>query len=418
MDDAATSAFMQMDKKQEVTVKVRDKNGKALSGVNVEQDGENVGMTGADGQLRLNLSADTYSFCVYSADGPVKKQVTVKNKNVEVAFEIEPEDMSWKEIYRDFLTEYRKDASHSGYKFELVYIDEDNVPELLIADGGYNLYMIWNQEVKNLGRYYCYGGFNYAEKQNMIMTGNMRYGYDSMALHSIVNGESVCLHKFYNNAESLDEVKEYTYNGKNVSKKEYQAKVNEVTKGKEFHFLYDGGFHPLTEDNINAALYGTSTVKQVELIQEDCSKTHVAESTTTAQKTFTEKNLKAGTEYLLIIVKDARASNLLASGNILYIDQQTSSEDGGVTFEYQNITGTNTCLLYEQYEEPTFTYGDINADGTITLKDAQTALKAALKLATLDDTQKLAADVNKDGNVGLEDAQLILKFALKLINTF
>lgn len=63
--------------------------------------------------------------------------------------------------------------------------------------------------------------------------------------------------------------------------------------------------------------------------------------------------------------------------------------------------------------------GDVNNDDTITLKDAQTVLKFALKLKTPDsEMQKEAADVNEDGEVNLKDAQLILKFALKLITSF
>lgn len=64
------------------------------------------------------------------------------------------------------------------------------------------------------------------------------------------------------------------------------------------------------------------------------------------------------------------------------------------------------------------TLGDVNGDGKVALNDAQLALKAALNLTALTDTQKEAADVNGEKGVTLADAQLILRYALNLINIF
>ena len=76
-------------------------------------------------------------------------------------------------------------------------------------------------------------------------------------------------------------------------------------------------------------------------------------------------------------------------------------------------TSTSTSVSVEQY-----VLGDVNNDGAITLEDAQLTLKAALKLATLDEKAAKAADVNKDGKVSLEDAQKILKVSLKIDKEF
>lgn len=58
--------------------------------------------------------------------------------------------------------------------------------------------------------------------------------------------------------------------------------------------------------------------------------------------------------------------------------------------------------------------GDINGDGIVDLKDAQTVLKAALKLISLSDANQETADMNEDGQLTLADAQFVLKAALKL----
>lgn len=64
------------------------------------------------------------------------------------------------------------------------------------------------------------------------------------------------------------------------------------------------------------------------------------------------------------------------------------------------------------------TLGDSDADGTITLSDAQLALKAALKITALESDAAAVSDVDADGTITLSDAQLILKYALKIISSF
>lgn len=62
--------------------------------------------------------------------------------------------------------------------------------------------------------------------------------------------------------------------------------------------------------------------------------------------------------------------------------------------------------------------GDLDGDKKITLADAQLALKAALKITTLQPNQTKAMDVDNNSKLELKDAQLILKFALKIISKF
>ncbi len=59
--------------------------------------------------------------------------------------------------------------------------------------------------------------------------------------------------------------------------------------------------------------------------------------------------------------------------------------------------------------------GDVNKDGKIDLSDAQLALKAALKIVTLDESATKEADVDGVEGIALSDAQIILKMALKII---
>lgn len=59
--------------------------------------------------------------------------------------------------------------------------------------------------------------------------------------------------------------------------------------------------------------------------------------------------------------------------------------------------------------------GDIDGNGVVELIDAQMALKAALKIITLDADKEVLADADGNGIIELADAQAILKAALKII---
>ena len=57
--------------------------------------------------------------------------------------------------------------------------------------------------------------------------------------------------------------------------------------------------------------------------------------------------------------------------------------------------------------------GDVNGDGLVSAEDARLALRAAVGLEKLNDTQKKAADMNNDGEVTAEDARDILNKAVE-----
>lgn len=61
-------------------------------------------------------------------------------------------------------------------------------------------------------------------------------------------------------------------------------------------------------------------------------------------------------------------------------------------------------------------YGDVNADGTVAVSDARTALRVSVGLETLSEAAYILADVNKDGKVEVSDARLILRASVGLEN--
>ena len=92
----------------------------------------------------------------------------------------------------------------------------------------------------------------------------------------------------------------------------------------------------------------------------------------------------------------------------------TAKENGEEKRDCKTCGASETRLT----EKLACLFGDVSGDGKINVVDANLARKAAAKLESLDEAQKLAADVNGDGKVNVVDANLIRKYAAKMINIF
>ena len=64
--------------------------------------------------------------------------------------------------------------------------------------------------------------------------------------------------------------------------------------------------------------------------------------------------------------------------------------------------------------EPVYMLGDVDGNGQVTTADARLALRAAVRLQTLDEIQTLSSDVDKDGKILSSDARMILRVAVRL----
>ncbi|MGM0689603.1 MAG: exo-beta-N-acetylmuramidase NamZ domain-containing protein, partial [Bacillota bacterium] len=67
---------------------------------------------------------------------------------------------------------------------------------------------------------------------------------------------------------------------------------------------------------------------------------------------------------------------------------------------------------------PEVTYGDLNGDGLVDVRDVVMAMQYVLKLRTLTDKQITAADVTGDGEINVKDVVRMMQYALGLIDNF
>lgn len=112
---------------------------------------------------------------------------------LEEAEEISEEQ--WKNAYSEFLAEYEYDSSYLEPQYELAYIDDDNVPELLIAEDGahaasVSVYTYLFDTVYYIGDFGAYGTIGYAEKEGLIYTWNMGMGVTTEDLCTLSQGIS------------------------------------------------------------------------------------------------------------------------------------------------------------------------------------------------------------------------------------
>ncbi|MBR0157346.1 MAG: hypothetical protein IJM20_07525 [Clostridia bacterium] len=107
--------------------------------------------------------------------------------------------------------------------------------------------------------------------------------------------------------------------------------------------------------------------------------------------------------------------------NGLYtVDPETAEIEfiGQIGPEGMELTGLYIVPENEPVVPPAYTLGDVNGNGTVEVGDAILALRAAMNITELDETQQLAADINENGSVEVTDTISILRFAMGLIDEF
>lgn len=148
------------------------------------------------------------------------------------------------EAYEAFLEDYAKDYDEEefensrgfqGPKFTLVYLNDDEIPELVIVDNlqhasGANYYIYEDGEVVLIGEYGQYGQSSYAEKASLIFGEYDGAEFAHYWTYRIEGTKEILLQSsdLYIHWYTECEGPEYTYivDDKEVSKEEYRAAHN------------------------------------------------------------------------------------------------------------------------------------------------------------------------------------------------
>ena len=165
-----------------------------------------------------------------------KCTVTVKSSSKSAALK----------AYYNFLKSYKFTCDSSTRGFNLAYINNDSIPELIVFDGDYHaaggkVYAYVNGKVKYVGEFGEWGGFQYQEKKGVICSTWSRansyttyYKWSGSKLSTIMSSSEIG--KFSSNGDF-----EYKYyiNGKKVTLSKYKSSIAPYEKGLKSVSVYN-----------------------------------------------------------------------------------------------------------------------------------------------------------------------------------
>lgn len=171
----------------------------------------------------------------------------------------EASDTGYLEKYAEVLRELmRTNPSGSSLhfnpnKFQLIYVDEDSTPELLVSTGFTKtyplLYTYYQGSAKLLGEFHCdsWECF-YAERENLFHAGLWYNGNRTDDIfYMIKDGELSLVTRFY--ADHFME-RDYSINQQPVSRTNYENQLNAMKNSRLFKKVDQNTTHDINEENI------------------------------------------------------------------------------------------------------------------------------------------------------------------------
>lgn len=162
--------------------------------------------------------------------------------NIEV-----DEDKEWKAAYMDYLSEFVvKDNLYNMCEYYLIYVDDNDVPELFIdtgieASGEYVVTYYKNETIeKHLDRI----GSEFIERSGLILTNTGHMGYLPLTITKLENGsftvvaEGLCV---WSNEGTDEQTVTCEWEGESVSMHEFEKNLGEIYD-KEKSLRPDDGY--------------------------------------------------------------------------------------------------------------------------------------------------------------------------------
>jgi len=146
--------------------------------------------------------------------------------------------------------------------------------------------------------------------------------------------------------------------------------------------------------------------------------------------TVTSESLKAGSQYVILMIKSADGENYtIDADSILYIDQTAATASGNkgtVTFDVYPSSMTDGIILISGAEsglteiaiiKGKYVLGDVNGVNGIDIGDAMLLLRYVAGLVEEDALVLEAAELNGVTGIDIGDAMLLLRYVAGLVDS-
>lgn len=146
--------------------------------------------------------------------------------------------------YLEFLTEYvqnSKDGKGQGARFSLVFVDDDDIPELLLMEDdcharGVKVFTYYQEQVAELGAFGSFGLMQYVERAGLIFSHYMGHGESDNDFFEIKEGQAVLICNMHSTPYRKNgiDTKLYEIDGVAVNEETYQSRWKTLYEDQDY----------------------------------------------------------------------------------------------------------------------------------------------------------------------------------------
>ena len=157
------------------------------------------------------------------------------------------EDMQqapYAQAYLEFLTEYAqnsKDGKGQGARFSLVFVDDNDIPELLLMEDdchakGVKVFTYYQDQVVELGAFGSFGLMQYVERAGLIFSHYMGHGESDNDFFEIKEGQAVLICNMHSTPHRKNGIDAslYEIDGVAVNEKTYRARWKALYEDQDY----------------------------------------------------------------------------------------------------------------------------------------------------------------------------------------
>ena len=146
--------------------------------------------------------------------------------------------------YLEFLTEYTqdsKDGKGQGARFSLVFVDDNDIPELLLMEDdchakGVKVFTYYQDQVVELGAFGSFGLMQYVERAGLIFSHYMGHGESDNDFFEIKEGQAVLICNMHSTPHRKNGIDTslYEIDGVAVNEKTYRARWKALYEDQDY----------------------------------------------------------------------------------------------------------------------------------------------------------------------------------------